>query len=285
MELYLKRTTTLSDANAPVEEAGAVFLGVPFDSTAIDRPGCRYGPQAIRNCFERFEGFNIVKNVDVYEKGLCDLGDVECVPGSFELTSKRIEETAMRLYEKAKGLPIFLGGEHSITLPLVKAIKPEVVVSFDAHLDLRDNYLGNKFTHVTFLRRISEFIAPENIIVVGVRSSSKEEKEFAKSKGIKYFTQKDMPHYDEILPFLKEKTEGKKTYMTIDIDVMDPSLAPGTTSPVPDGMCYPGLVKMIEPVVKNAVAMDIVEVNPLYDRGETTAYHAARLAYEVLSER
>lgn len=284
MDLYTKKTTILSDANSELEKAAAALLGVPFDSTCIDRPGCRYGPQAIRNCFERFEGFNIEKGVDIYEKGLCDIGDVECVPGSFELTAERIEDTVQRLVEKLKGLPIFLGGEHSITLPIVKAVKPEVVVSFDAHLDLRDNYLGNTLSHVTFLRRIAEFVDPSNIIVVGVRSSSKEEKEFADSAGIKYFTQKDMPRYEEILPLLEEKTTGKRTYMTVDIDVLDPSLAPGTCSPVPDGMCYPGLVKMMEPVLKNLVAMDVVEVNPLYDHSEVTAYHAARLVYETLSE-
>lgn len=282
MELYLKRTTTLSDASAPVEEAGAVFLGVPFDSTTIDRPGCRYGPQSIRNCFERFEGFNVVKNVDVYEKGLCDLGDVECVPGSFELTTKRIEETATRLYEKTKGLPIFLGGEHSVTLPLVKSLKekPSMLI-LDAHLDLRNDYLGNKFTHVTYLRRICEFLPPEKITVLGVRSSSKEEKEFADEKGILYCSVQDFrKKKDEIL----NNIDGK-IYLSVDIDALDPGIAPGTTSPVPSGFNYEEVSEIVKNVSKKLTAMDIVEVNPLYDRAETTAYHAARLAYEALSER
>jgi len=267
MDLYLKKFCTLSSANYPLEDAKTAILGIPFDSTSIDRPGSRFGPNAIRAAFERFEGYNIEKKIDVYDKTKpVDIGDVEVVPGSFELTAERIEDTVKRVVEKNL-FPVLLGGEHSITLPVVKAVKPDAVVSFDAHLDLRDNYLGNKNSHVTFLRRISEIVKPKNIYIVGARSSSKEELEYAEKSGINVVDK---------LPTLEN------VYLTIDIDVLDPALAPGTCSPVPGGMQYKELIKKIEPIAKNLVGFDVTEVSPLYDRAETTAYHGAKIIYDLL---
>ena len=289
MNLYLRRFCTLSDADYSIENADVAFLGVPFDSTVIDRPGARYGPTAIRTAFERFEGYNVERGVDIYKRHrLSDLGDIDAVPGSFELTEERIVDTVQKVFEKnEKVLPIFLGGEHGITLPIVKAFPKDIaIVSLDAHLDLRDSYLGNKLTHVTYLRRIAEFIDPKNIIVAGVRSSSEEEEKFAKGAGISYYrTSEIAKDADKIAKEIGAKTQGKKVYLTIDIDVLDPGLAPGTASPVPNGLQYPALLKLLEPLADKIAGMDVTEVSPLYDRTEMTAYHAARAIYDILTLR
>ena len=255
--MYL-RNSFLSH-NYGVGEADVCVIGVPFDSSSLGL-GSRYGPVAVREALKLIEGYHIELGFDVFERlKICDLGDIEVVPGSYELTAERIRETIKRVKEVNPNIFfLFLGGEHLISLPVIESLKPKTVVQFDAHADLRGDYLGNRFSHATWASHVVEGF---NLVQRGVRSFSMEEKDLM----------------DEIK---KNKVFGE-TYLTVDIDVFDPSLAPETGLLEPDGWSYSVFKDNLKGTGGNLVGADVVEVSPSGFSSQT-ALLAANVIKEIL---
>ncbi len=251
--------------NYPLDEADICIMGVPFDYTSLN-PGSRHGPVAIREALKLIEGYHHELNFDVFEKlKICDLGDIEVVPGSYELTAERIKETIREVKEKnPEVFFLFLGGEHLISLPIIETLNPDTILDFDAHTDLRRDYLGNEFSHATWASHVVEGF---NLVQMGVRSFSKEEENLMKK-------------------IEKNKISGK-TYLTVDIDVFDPSVAPETGLPEPDGWDFSDFknnLKELENELENGrlIGADVVEVSP-HGFNSQTAVLAANVVKEIFS--
>ena len=168
-----------------------ILFGVPFDSTSSYRPGSRFGPSVIREASINIETWSWRGNIDFENIGTHDLGDLVVVHGDCNETIRRISEVVEEL-TNLKKIPIMIGGEHTITLGIAKSLKDITMLSFDAHFDMRDDYLSNKLSHACTMRRISEEIGPENVIVVGVRATCKEEIEFVKNNNIYFISSRQI---------------------------------------------------------------------------------------------
>lgn len=253
--IYLR--SSFPGYNFPPEDADVIVIGVPFDSTSLN-PGSRHGPVAIREALKCIEGFDQDLNLDVFERlKISDVGDIEVVPGSYELTSIRVEETIDSVREKnPDAFLLFLGGEHLISLPIIRTLKPETVMDFDAHADFRKEYLGNRFTNSTWA---SNVIGSFNLLQRGVRSFSEEEK--------------------TMIGKLGEGIRGS-TYLTVDMDVFDPSIAPETGLPEQGGWTFEEFRGNLRDV-KNLIAADVVEFSPS-GFNSPTAFLAANVIKEVL---
>ncbi len=200
---------------------------------------------------------------------------------------KRIELVVSEVASDGK-LPIIIGGEHTLTLGAVRAFKGNVgLVSLDAHFDLRNEYLGLKTSHATFMRRICEEIGPENILIVGIRAACREEIEYAKNSNLKFVSMENLRRQllqdisREIEDFMKSYD---KVYLTIDMDVLDPSVAPAVQNPEPDGLTMNQALNLLEAICRGRVAaLDVVEAAPPYDYG-VTSICAAKMIFEAICQ-
>lgn len=222
-------------ASEKYEDSLIVLAGIPMDFTVSFKPGSRFAPAKIREVSIELEEYSIYQDKSLYDKTFCDMGDLELPFGNIEKSIETIYQFACKLFEDNK-VPIFLGGEHLISFPLIKAAansngKEFYVLHFDAHADMREEYLGEKFSHATVMRRVGEVIGFKNIYQFGIRSGSKEEIEFARRDSNLYFINK----WNDINNVIKD-LNGKKVYLSIDIDVFDPAFAPGTGTPEPGGI-------------------------------------------------
>lgn len=266
------------------EKARVVFLGVPIDVTASYRPGTRFGPAKIRGVSANLETYLMSANLDVFERlGISDLGDIIVVPTDLTQTGDRIRKVLAELREDEK-IPALLGGEHTLTYFAMKDFKDAYLIQLDAHLDLRDEYLGDKLCHATVMRRVLDFLPEENIIQLGVRSCSKEEAEFVRKTKIQaYTTEQVLEDPKKVIAEVVKKVKNENVYLTIDIDVLDPAFAPAVGTPEPGGLSTLDLFKLVREFGKlNICAFDVVEVSPPYDKGET-AFAAASVIYELLA--
>ena len=272
----------------PFNEAAYTILGVPFDYTSTYRTGARFAPTAIREASQNVETYNFRTGLDIEKIKIHDLGNLD-VSADINETLKRLRLVAEELLE-AKKIPIFIGGEHTITLGITQALKnPEklAIISLDAHLDLRDEYLGLKISHTTFMRRINEQIKPKEIVEVGTRAVCQEELEYAEKAGINYITSLEI--HKEGLEKAKEKLrnlleDAESIYLSIDLDVLDPAYAPAVQNPEPEGINPYVLHELIAEVCKKPiVAFDLVEVTPDYDSG-VTAIQAAKTIFETICQ-
>ena len=270
------------------DEAEYTILGVPFDYTSTYRTGARFAPTAIREASLNIETYSFRTGLDLEKIKIHDLGNLD-VSANVDETLKRLELVTRELLEAKKTL-IFIGGEHTITLGIVKALKNTenlTIISFDAHLDLRNEYLGLKTSHTTFMRRINEQIKPQKIIEIGTRAVCQEEIEYAEKTGINYITSLEIQR--EGLEKTKEKLgrllEGvENIYLSIDLDVLDPAYAPAVQNPEPEGIDPYMLHELIAEICKKSViAFDLVEVTPNYDEG-ITAIQAAKTIFETICQ-
>jgi len=283
-ELYVSPPWVFSGYQKTFEEADNVILGVPFDVTSTYRTGARFAPAAIREASLNIETYSFRVGVDVEDLKLHDLGDLH-VTGDVVETLRRVEQVVEELLD-ARKVPVLIGGEHTITLGAVRAVgKGAVILDFDAHLDLRNEYMNQTISHTTFMRRINEQVKPKKIIEIGTRAVCKEELDYAKKAGIDFIT---------VQQIRKEGTEKtveriqrllgniKKIYLTIDMDVLDPAFAPAVQNPEPDGLCTCMFYEILGEVCdKHVVAFDVVEAAPHYDSG-ITAIQAAKTMFETL---
>ncbi|MEN6329670.1 MAG: agmatinase [Methanobacteriaceae archaeon] len=256
------------------------LLGVPFDSTATYQPGARFGPLQVRESSYNFESYNLYLDKKL-EAEFYDLGDVQIVPGNFQKTCKQVQFTIKEIVNQGF-TPLVIGGDHSITYPITRAldIRKASVNHFDAHTDLRADYAGEKYSHATVIRRISE-LNPRNITQIGIRSSSQEEVEFARKNGLVQFTARDVKK--NIGPVVDHLTslEGP-LYVTVDLDVLDPAYAPSVGTPAPGGLNPLELETLILSLQdKDVMGLDVVEVSSS-SIGDITSINAAKVLLDFL---
>ena len=231
------------------------------------------------------ELYSVRSGVDLEKVAVHDSGDVDIVEDLVE-TLDRVRSVCSELLD-AKKIPIMVGGEHSITKAAADALPENTgLVSFDAHLDLRDEFLGEKLSHATFMRRVSERMGSEHIMEVGTRAFSKPELDFTKKSGLKMITPQDLRKVgipktaERIRGFLSGFSHG---YVTVDIDVLDPAFAPGVGNPEPDGLSTDELLTLVHAAMeRNTVGFDLVEVSPHLDSGQTAAV-GVKVIFEAIA--
>lgn len=263
----------------PYREADTVLFGAPYDSTTSFRPGTRFGPSAMRQESFGIETYSPAQDKDlVADTKVFDSGDLELPFGAPEPALKMIEERTARILEDGKR-PFLLGGEHLVTLGAFRAVQKKypnvVIIHFDAHADLREDYLGNPLSHACVLRRCHDLIGDGRIFQFGIRSGTREEFAFMKSGHVKTepFTSTTLESVVKVLSSPSTFT-SVPVYLTIDMDVLDPSEFPGTGTQEAGGFSYLQLLADMRLICSklNVVAMDNVELSPGLDpTGRSTA--------------
>jgi agmatinase len=283
-ELFISPSPVFSGIQRTFEEAEYVILGAPLDSTSTYRSGARFAPLAIREASLNIETHSFRTNMDVEDLKIHDLGDLH-IAGEVDETLKRLELVTKDLLA-AKKMPVVIGGEHTITLGIMRSVGENVaLVSFDAHLDMRNEYMALTTSHTTFMRRINEQINLHKILEIGTRAVCKEELDYAKKSDTQFLTVQQIRR-DGIEETTKKidtlLADCEKIYLTIDMDVLDPAFAPAVQNPEPDGLDMRVFLDLLGKVCDHQiVALDLVEVAPHYDKG-ITAIQAAKTIFEVL---
>ncbi|NLD04423.1 MAG: agmatinase [Synergistaceae bacterium] len=261
------------------DEADLVIFGAPFDGTCSYRPGSRFAGSAIRNESYGIEPYSPYLEKDLTDLSVFDAGELDLPFGNTCEVLERIEEAASEIVSDGK-IPLMIGGEHLVTLGAVRAIVkkyPDLnIIHFDAHADLRDDYMGEKLSHATVIRRCHELIKGK-IYQFGIRSMTREEDLWARENVVqrKY----DFKTLDEVLSGLS----GKPVYLTIDLDVLDPSIFPGTGTPEPGGVSFVDLISAIHRIKRpDVVGCDVNELAPHYDNSGVSTAAACKVIRELI---
>jgi agmatinase len=263
-------------AGSSVDKADIVLLGVPYDGTACFRPGARFGPGGIRLWSDVLETYSRPFDADLEEMSLADAGDLSILPADWERASGRIGDAVTDVLEQGS-VPVLLGGEHLVSLPAVQACASHfpglTVLQLDAHLDLRDEYEGLRFSHATVMRRIVEFIGPDRLLQYGIRSGTREEWTWSGENGT------ILADVDD----LAGRAGSGPVYLSIDLDVLDPSIMPETGAPEPGGMTFQELhAVMLSMRGINIVGADVVEYCPLPGLAGPSGAVAAKVVRELI---
>lgn len=262
-------------------EADTVIFGAPFDGTTSYRPGTRFGSKYIRAESYGIETYSPYQDKDLEDLAVFDGGDLDFPFGNTEKVLQMIEEYADGVLNDGK-MPIMIGGEHLVTLGAVKAALkkyPELcIIHFDAHADLRDEYLGEKLSHACVLRRCHDLVGDGRIFQFGIRSG--ERAEFRFSDEHTFMNKFDFGGLENVCRSL----DGKPVYFTIDLDVLDSSVFPGTGTPEAGGVDFNQLVAAVIIVggLTNVVAADINELSPPYDPSGVSTAAACKVLRELL---
>ena len=279
-----KNVETFIGCDSNYEESKIVLFGAPFDSTTSFRPGARFGSSAIRHESFGIETYSPYQDKDLTDLKVFDCGDLELCFGSPEDALKDIEEQARKIVNDGK-LPIMLGGEHLVTFAAVKAVfekYPKMhIIHFDAHADLRDDYLGAKLSHACVIRRCYELVGDGRIHQFCIRSGDREEFRFADNH-----TDMHKFDFDGLTELATElKSDNLPVYFTIDLDCLDPSVFCGTGTPEAGGVNFKELLNAILEVSKtNIVGADLNELAPMLDiSGASTAVACKVLRELILS--
>lgn len=280
--MILPNIETFIGCESSFEEASIVLYGAPFDSTTSFRPGARFGPSAMRHESFGLETYSPYQDKDLIDISVFDSGDLELCFGSSEIALSDIQKRAEEILKAGK-FPLLLGGEHLVTLGAVRAAAakyPDLhIIHFDAHADLRDDYLGAKLSHACVLRRCHEIVGDGHIHQFCIRSGEREEFQFAsRHTDFHPFTFEGL---GETVRELKEKQVP--VYFTIDLDCMDPSVFPGTGTPEAGGVSFLELLKAIRTVSQaNLVGADVNELAPMLDASGVSTATACKVLRELL---
>ena len=283
MKNRFSKMNTFMSMDCLYEEADVVVFGAGFDGTTSNRPGTRFASSAMRSEFYGLETYSPKLDLDLDNKKICDIGDLELSIGDTDKVLDEIYQGTKFIVDDNK-IPFMIGGEHLVTLPAFKAVyekyKDIYVLHFDAHTDLREEYNNNKNSHATVIKRIWDIIGDDRIYQFGIRSGTKEEFDFALKQKHTYMEVSTIDTFGDIIKSL----ENKKVYLTIDLDVLDPSIFPGTGTPEPGGITY----KEIEDIFKilkdsniKLVGCDIVELSPHYDNTNVSTITACKVLREL----
>ena len=280
--MILPNIETFIGCESSFEEASIVLYGAPFDSTTSFRPGARFGPSAMRHESFGLETYSPYQDKDLMDINVFDSGDLELCFGSSEMALSDIQKRAEEILKEEK-FPLLLGGEHLVTLGAVRAVVakyPELhIIHFDAHADLRDDYLGAKLSHACVLRRCHEILGDGRIHQFCIRSGEREEFQFAsRHTDFHPFT------FDGLKETVRELKEKQvPVYFTIDLDCMDPSVFPGTGTPEAGGVSFLELLKAIRTVSQaNVVGADVNELAPMLDASGVSTATACKVLRELL---
>jgi len=276
-DLYLTQSPLIISPDEKSDPVANIF-GVPFDSTHSYKPGCRFGPDVIRDAFNNIEVFHPQFQVDLESVNIKDFGNIQ-----HSVVAKEMLDMVKKITDelrKTEKLLVILGGEHLLTLGSYMSFPRETgYVVFDAHYDLRDEYANTKLSHAAYLRRIVEERGADNIIHVGARSFVKEELEFLTKHKINSITDKEI-RLGNASRLLKDAiSRFDKLYVSIDLDVVDPAFAPGVGNPEAVGITSRELHDMITSLEnKQIVGSDVVELNPSFDNGSTASLAAKMIS-------
>jgi agmatinase len=288
-ELFVSQSNVFSGIQRSFEESKYVVFGVPFDVTSTYRTGARFMPNAVRQASLNIETYSFRSGYDVENLHIHDAGDLH-VSTDTKKTVDMVKLVVADLIEAGK-MPVAIGGEHTVTLGIAKGLgnraAKTAIVSFDAHLDLRCEFLGLDLSHTTFMQLISEEVKPARIIEVGTRSVCKEELAYAKKAGIEFITSNQIikEGSEKIVKELRRKLAPyENVYLTVDMDVLDPAFAPAVQNPEPDGITTTALLDIVCALCdKRVVGFDVLEVAPTYDQG-VSAVVAAKVMFEILCQ-
>ncbi|MBP3543235.1 MAG: agmatinase [Lachnospiraceae bacterium] len=275
-----KNIETFIGCDAEYEEASLVLFGAPFDSTTSYRPGTRYGSSAIRHESFGLETYSPYQDADLTDYNIFDSGDLELCFGSAEAALADIEERAKQILQDGK-FPLLIGGEHLVTLGAFRAILkkyPDVhIIHFDAHTDLRDDYLGAKLSHACVIRRCHDLIGDNRIHQFCIRSGERDEFRFAKEHT-------NLHKFNfEGLKETVAKLGNVPVYFTIDLDCLDPSAFPGTGTPEAGGVSFMELLSAIEAVCTcNVIGADVNELSPMLDTSGASTALACKVVRELM---
>ena len=260
------------------EAAKVALFGAPLDVTTSFRPGARFGPDAIRTASAVLEEWSLALGRGLADVPFADLGDVDLAPGVIEPSLAALEAQAGAILAAGQ-LPLALGGEHLVTWPLVKAAAARHpglhVIQLDAHADLRESYLGLRYSHASVMRLCAELLGRERIHQFGISSATADEAAYAA----------DLHPFEVLVPLRQvlDSLGAHPVYVTVDIDVADPAFAPGTGTPEPGGCDSRELLAAVAALRDlDVVAADVVEVAPAYDPGGITAALAAKVVRELI---
>ena len=266
-------------------DANIFVLGIPFEGEVNTRKGAYKGPGAIRIASDIAESYSHYFKRELESYKIWDDGDLD-VPEYSSQKEKLIKVTDLvreRLPENV--IPVFLGGDHAVSLPLIKVMHERFpnleIVHLDAHSDCQDSFLGEKYCYAAVMRRVSEFISPERIYQLGIRTGIRDEYEYCENNTNFYpLTRESFKKSAEIIA---AKTIGKPLYVSIDIDVLDPSIAPGTSNPVCAGIDMSDMRHFIKQFQKHKIiGIDLVEVSPEWDPAQITALVASEILRDCI---
>lgn len=277
-----KNVETFLSCDKEWEEAGTVLFGAPFDSTTSYRPGSRFGSSAIRRESYGIESYSPYQDKDLEDIAVFDSGDIELPLGDAALSLGQIEERAAAILEAGKR-PFLLGGEHLVTLGAFRAAfrkYPDIhILHFDAHADLRDDYLGVKLSHACVLRRCWELCGDGKIFQFGIRSGDREEFLWAEEGHVNMHPF-DLEGVSEVAAALS----GRPVYFTLDLDVLDPSVFPGTGTPEAGGVFFRELLQAVLSVCRGCrvIGCDVNELCPPFDQSGVSTAVAGKIVREML---
>ena len=289
LELFVSQTNVFSGIQRTFQDARYVVFGVPFDVTSTYRTGARFGPSAIRQASLNIETYSFRSGFDVEDLHIHDAGDLHISTD----TKKTVDMVKLVVADilNAGKMPVAIGGEHTVTLGIAKGLGARAartaIVSFDAHLDLRCEFLGLDLSHTTFMQLINDEVKPARIVEVGTRSVCQDELAYAKKAGIEFFTSNQIikEGSEKVLKELRSKLAPyDNVYLTVDMDVLDPAFAPAVQNPEPEGITTTALFDIVCGLCdKRVVGFDVLEVAPTYDQG-VSAVVAAKVMFEMLCE-
>lgn len=276
-----KNIQTFIACDSEYQDAEIILFGAGFDGTTSFRPGTRFAPSAIRNESFGIETYSPYQDRDMLDYSFFDSGDLELPFGNTEKVLSDIKERTEIILNDGK-FPFMIGGEHLVTLGAVRAVAKEYpdlyIVHFDAHADLRDNYLGQKLSHACVLRRCHEIVGDGHVFQFGIRSGDRDEFKFAEEHT--YMNKFNFNTLEETVENLK----GKNVYLTVDLDVLDPSIFAGTGTPEAGGVTFDELRKALTFVCSklDIVGCDVNELSPQYDQSGVSTAVACKIIREML---
>lgn len=272
--------STFIACDAPYEDAELIIFGAPYDGTTSFRPGARFGPNAIRQESFGIETYSPYQDLDLADYPICDIGDLELPFGHSERALEMIADCSTEIFADNKK-PLMLGGEHLVTLPAFQAALAKypdlVVLHFDAHTDLRDDYLGEKLSHAAVIRRCWDSVGDARIFSFGIRSGDKVEWDWAKEHI--FLCPLNFQRLEEALEIIGERP----IYLTFDLDVLDPAELPGTGTQEAGGMHFNEIIDMLKKLPGDQiVAADINELAPGLDTSGRSTALAIKLVREFI---
>jgi agmatinase len=279
MKLSFIETNYIS-ASASFEKSQGVILGCPYDGSASFRPGARFGPSAIRRASWGIETFSPYFQRDLSQCSIHDMGDLELPLGEKKISLGLIRKALGKILSGRK-LPIILGGDHLITLPIIEEILPLYpqlyIIHIDAHTDLREEYLGEFLSHCTVMRRLIERLGEGRLFQIGIRSGT--EDEFKLARKIKSIISLEPASLNSMIRRLR----NKPVYITLDLDVIDPSLLPGVGTPEPGGFTFQEFISLLKKLqTLHVIGFDIVELTPDYDPTQVSSITASVMLREMI---
>lgn len=270
----------LASSSGDIVPGRPCVIGLPLDETATYRSGSDEGPAAIRRASESIETYSPFLDRDLSDLPFSDVGDVS-------LSGATVEESLETIYQKTRtvlctgALPLSLGGEHTVSLPIVHALNEInhqfIVIHLDAHTDFRMEYEGSATNHATVMRRVFEVLGPDRLIQLGIRSGTRDEFAFLRD----HFTLMPWNQFGPRL--LLERVRDAPVYLSLDLDVLDPACFPGTGNPEAGGWFYDDLERFLAVLDQMRVlGADVVELNPGLDRSDASSIMAAKIVRELL---